>query len=218
MGMPRSRYATTQRPGGERRRLLERAPPAATVLDVGCWSGFNGDHLLSSRACTVDGVEPDAAMAELAARTYRRVHVCTLEEALAGPLADARASYDVILLMDVLEHLIDPEGALRACATLVSPGGQLLVSVPNVAHWSVRKRLLTGHWEYEDSGILDRTHLHFFTFATAERLAAKAGLTVSWRGAALDRPPLIALGERHRWVLRPWPGLFAAQILFDLRT
>lgn len=156
-------------------------------------------------------------MAARAALKYRQVNACAIEDALTGPLRDRSQTYDVALLMDVLEHLVEPAAILRSCAQLVKTDGRLFVSLPNVAHWSVRKSLIAGRWEYSDTGILDRTHLRFFTFATAQRLAEQAGLRVVWRSASLDRPPLIPLPERFQGILRPWPGLFAAQILLELR-
>ena len=211
------RYATDEPPKGERRRLLDRTPHAASVLDVGCWAGSNGAYLQRTRRAVVDGVEPDDAMASRAAKIYREVHTCRIEQALSGPLAERSDAYDVVLLMDVLEHLVDPAGVLRGCAQLLANDGRLLLSLPNVAHWSVRKSLLAGRWQYTDSGILDRTHLRFFTFTSARRLGESAGLRVTWCSASLDRPPLIPLPERFHRVLRPWPGLFAAQILLELR-
>lgn len=214
---PEPRYAVDQQPRGERRRLLERIPRGSTVLDVGCWSGYNGVLLQDALGCTVDGVEPDAAMAALAAARYRTVHAMTIEHALAGPLAGRSEMYDTIVLMDVLEHLVEPGAVLRSCRALARPQGQLVISLPNVAHWTVRKALLAGRWDYEPSGVLDQSHLRFFTFATARGLAQEAGLRIAWQGASLDRPPLVPLSGRARAVLGRWPGLFAAQILLELR-
>jgi 2-polyprenyl-3-methyl-5-hydroxy-6-metoxy-1,4-benzoquinol methylase len=208
-------YAPQQVPSGARRRLLDRAPAQATVLDIGCWSGFNGRYLMRQRCCDVVGVEPDPEMAALASVDYKMVHCMTIEEALETTLR--HETFDVILLLDVLEHLLDPNSLLRQLRGHVRETGHVLVSVPNVAHWSVRKMLLTGRWTYGDNGILDRTHLRFFTCATATELLMQSGYRITHRDYSLDRPPLVALPEHHRSILGRWPGLFAAQILFDVQ-
>lgn len=211
------RYDPDQVPEGERLALLDRVPPRARVLDVGCWSGFNGRLLAGRRAATVDGVEPDAAMAVRAAQSYRRVHAMTIEGALDGPLAQARGRYDVVLLLDVLEHLHDPGRVLRRLRVVVAAGGAALVSLPNVAHWSVRKELALGRFRYTSSGLLDATHLHFFTADTAAGLLVDAGWRITWRSASIGPPPLLPLRGRQLRGLRHWPNLFAVQLLLEAR-
>lgn len=211
------RYQPEQVPHGERRELLDRVPEGAHILDVGCWSGFNGRHLIARRGAVVDGIEPVSEMAQLAAPDYRTVHLTNVEAALDGPLAEATASYDVVLMLDVLEHLVDPTVVLRRLRDVLRPGGVGLVSLPNVAHWSVRKELALGRFTYTPSGLLDATHLRFFTMSTGAELMAVAGWNITWSSASLDRPPIIPL--RGRWLrgLGRWPGLFAVQMLFEIR-
>lgn len=213
-----TRYRPDQEPEGERRALLDRVPAAAKVLDIGCWSGFNGRHLRSRRNVIVDGIEPLAEMAQIAARDYRTVHSMTVEAALEGPLADAGASYDVVLMLDVLEHLVDPATVLRRVRDVLRPGGIGLVSLPNVAHWSVRKELALGRFTYAPSGLLDATHLRFFTMSSGVALVVSAGWEITWSSVSLDRPPVVPLRGRALRILRPWPGLFAVQMLFAIRT
>jgi 2-polyprenyl-3-methyl-5-hydroxy-6-metoxy-1,4-benzoquinol methylase len=209
-----SPYDPDQIPAGRRRSLLERTPAGASVLDVGCWSGFNGRYLQETRGAVVDGVEPHREMAGRAAATYRDVLVEPIETGLTRLEADARR-YDVLVLFDVLEHLADPAEVLEALRVLTRHGGRALVSLPNVAHWTVRKALLQGRFEYADSGILDRTHLRFFTRESARRLLEDAGWEITWEGVTLDQPPLLRLGPRALGVLDRWPGLFGVQLLFE---
>jgi len=211
-----SRYRPDQEPEGERRGLLARVPDGAEVLDVGCWSGFNGRHLMMHRSVVVDGIEPVAEMAHIAARGYRTVHTTTVEAALDGPLAEG-GRYDVVLMLDVLEHLVDPEVVLRRLRDVVRPGGTGLVSLPNVAHWSVRKELALGRFTYASSGLLDATHLRFFTMRSGAELLVLAGWEILWSSVALDRPPIVPLHGRWLRALRRWPGLFAVQMLFEIR-
>src|SRR5947209_1555546 len=99
-----ARYMPDQEPLGARRRMLERIARGAEVLDIGCWAGATGSFLTAERAATVDGVEPEAQMAERAASHYRDVHRSTIERALPALLANRPRSYDAILFLDVLEH------------------------------------------------------------------------------------------------------------------
>jgi SAM-dependent methyltransferase len=89
-----------------------------------------------------------------------------------------RHRFDKILLMDVLEHLVDPESLLRDCRKLLKPNGELLVSVPNIANLTVRLALAFGQFNYAERGILDKTHLRFFTRKTARRMLAGNGFEI----------------------------------------
>ena len=88
--------------------------------------------------------------------------------------------YDVVLFLDVLEHLAHPEEVLIAARGWLRPRGIVLCSIPNVAHWRVRLSLLRGRFDYEDVGLLDRTHLRWYTRRTARELVAGAGYQITW--------------------------------------
>jgi 2-polyprenyl-3-methyl-5-hydroxy-6-metoxy-1,4-benzoquinol methylase len=111
-----------------------------------------------------------------------------------------RKQFDKVLLLDVLEHLPDPENLLRKAAALLKPNGHLLISAPNVANLTVRLMLLTGKFEYQDRGILDRTHLRFFTRNTIRKLAAAAGLNI--QRTRMTVIPLEVLMGSPRWLVR----------------
>lgn len=144
------------------------------VLDVGCDNGSFG-RALKERGCWVAGVEIDPTTAEEARQVLDQVEMADLEEAdlteVFGP-----ASFDVVVFGDVLEHLRDPLPVLRRSIPLLRAGGYVVASIPNVAHGSVRLSLLKGEFEYSDVGLLDATHLRFFTKDTLEELFADAGL------------------------------------------
>lgn len=147
------------------------------VLDVGCSTGYLGRALID-RGCSVDGVEIDPEAAQIAREHLGTVDVLDLDrddlaEALAG------RTYDRIVFADVLEHLMQPQRVLAAAATLLAPGGQIVISVPNVAHGSLRLGLLQGLWEYRDTGLLDRTHIRFFHRRSIVELVTGAGLGVT---------------------------------------
>jgi 2-polyprenyl-3-methyl-5-hydroxy-6-metoxy-1,4-benzoquinol methylase len=211
--LPAPAYDPLQSPRGERRALLDRISPGQTILDVGCWSGFAGEYLIERSGAIVDGIEPDPDMARLAGTRYRTVLPMPAERGLPTLAARGR-TYDAILFMDVLEHLDRPDLALRSAVSLLEPGGRVFASIPNVAHWSVRKGLLLGHWDYHESGLMDRTHLRFYTVRTAQSLLEDVGLRVVWRSFSLGQPPVVRLAESRLRMLRRWPELFAVQILF----
>jgi 2-polyprenyl-3-methyl-5-hydroxy-6-metoxy-1,4-benzoquinol methylase len=150
--------------------------PGEHVLDLGCATGWQA-RLLVERGCTVVGVEVDAEAAVRAMAWCERVVVCDLDLAdLADELEHER--FDVVAAGDVLEHLRDPVRVLHSVASLLRPDGRIVASVPNVAHGSVRLALLGGTFDYADAGLLDRTHLRFFTATTVRELFTSAGWTI----------------------------------------
>jgi SAM-dependent methyltransferase len=148
---------------------------AARVLDVGAGTGATLRWIKEAfPKSQVTGVEPAAEAAEALGLCADAAFTDTIEDALPR-----LGTFDLILLLDVLEHLRDPELVLRQLVARLEPGGCILVSLPNVAHLSVSlPLLLRGRFEYQDSGILDRTHLHFFVESTAINLMNRVGLTV----------------------------------------
>jgi SAM-dependent methyltransferase len=135
--------------------LLKANSPGPRVLDIGPGGGGIGRALRGTSVQELVAVEIDEQTRALLAETYTEVHE------KIGSL-NGRV-FDTVLLLDVLEHMSDPFGYLKELLPLIAPGAQVLVSVPNVAHWSVRLSLLAGRFEYGPRGILDRTHLQFFT-------------------------------------------------------
>jgi 2-polyprenyl-3-methyl-5-hydroxy-6-metoxy-1,4-benzoquinol methylase len=184
------------------------------VLDVGCWSGTLGRTLVRDANAIVDGIERDGAQAQHARDNgYRRVDVADLDRGV--PPDDGR-TYDVLLFGDVLEHLLHPDRVLEALTPRLRPGGRVIVSLPNIAFIANRLTHLLGRWDYKDYGILDRTHLRFFTKRSMVKLIEGAGLRVvrieGYVGLhgypAMVREPL-------RWLGRAWPSLFAIQIVLE---
>ena len=151
-------------------RLVRRLQSRGPVLDVGAAQGMLGQALRGSGAL-IDAVEPHPRWAEHARPFYRQVFASGIEDA---PLP--AASYAVVVCADVLEHTADPLAALRKLRAAARPGAAFIISLPNVAHLSARLLLLSGRWPQMERGIFDRTHLHFYTRATAETLLRDAGL------------------------------------------
>jgi len=188
-------------------------PDGARVLDVGCATGYLSAEL-TRRGCGVIGVEADPATAAPASAHCERVVVGDVEDPACREELATLAPFDVVLCGDVLEHLRDPWSALRSLAAL---GERVVLSVPNVAHWTGRRALLRGRFPYADHGLFDRTHLRFFTRAGARALAEGAGLRiVAERFAPAPLPlqaRLPALRGLERMALRARPELFALQVV-----
>lgn len=146
------------------------------VLDVGCWNGDLG-RVLMTQGCRVTGVEVDPGAAEAAREFLEHVVVADLDRTpLSTSFPDAR--FDVIVFADVLEHVMDPAGVLADAAALLTDDGYVVISIPNITHGSVRLALLQGRWSYTDTGLLDRTHIKFFSRSGLVDLVHSAGFAV----------------------------------------
>jgi 2-polyprenyl-3-methyl-5-hydroxy-6-metoxy-1,4-benzoquinol methylase len=147
-----------------------------SVLEVGCATGYFS-KVLVERGCNVTGIEIDADAAAIAEKWLEKVFVGNLDvDDVWFDIEDE--SFDAVVFGDVLEHLRDPLSALRAAARKVKPSGVVVTSVPNIAHGDIRMSLLTGSFTYRDTGLLDRTHVRFFTLETLRDLMRDAGLVV----------------------------------------
>lgn len=188
---------------------------ARQVLELGCGDGATLAWLKASGLAThTTGVELMPGVAEVARTRVDRV--CEGDVGAVLPSL-AEGAYDLVLCLDVLEHLVDPWSTLRRANRLLRPGGQLIVSLPNVRHHSVLLPLLLGdRWQYEDAGIMDRTHLRFFTRRGARQLVQQAGFQIT------DLRCTYAWGSHDRW--KDWAtltllrGLWAYQYLIAGRT
>ena len=167
--------------------LVAHMPTGKRVLDVGCGSGLLGAEY-RKRANTVWGLDSAEAIEAVATeRLDRFVRAdVTDPEAVAAALGDER--FDLVVFADVLEHLYDPVATLSAYRRHLAPGGEVHVSVPNVAVWSTRLGLLAGRFRYQQTGTLDKTHIRFFTRDTVRRLFDAAGLDL----VELDLTPGLA--------------------------
>lgn len=181
-----------------RRDLLDIVPrECRNVLDIGCAGGVLGAALKERQACRVTGVE---IVAEAALQAAGRLDLAICGDAFQVLPALPEGAYDCVLMLDVLEHVADTAGMLRLAARKLSREGVLILCVPNVAHWSVVQGLLDGRWDYGEEGILDRTHLRFFTLASLRRALDEAGLQVrERRSTQLAGPaPPASLLESYR--------------------
>lgn len=148
--------------------LASHIPPRSVVLDLGCGSGALGEYLKKNSDCETDGVTLSLAEATHAQKHYRRVEVANLETTDLASLFSGQ-SYDTIVCADVLEHLRQPERVLSACRRLLRPQGKLLLSVPNAAYCGLIAELMQGEFKYREEGLLDTTHVRFFTRKSLSR-------------------------------------------------
>jgi SAM-dependent methyltransferase len=207
------------------RLVLDAVPDGARVLDVGCATGYLAREL-TARGCTVAGIEYDPVAAQQARAVCSEVVVGDLESAALQADAEravaAAGGIDTIICADVLEHLRDPWAALSWLRTLLPAdgSGRAIVSVPNIAHWTARRALLRGRFDYTDFGLFDRTHLRFFTRASTSELARRAGFAVQAEhpaGAPLPLESRVpALAKVRDPCVRRYPGLLALQFVLVL--
>lgn len=200
--------------GAANTALLRHVPAAAgRVLDVGCGAGALGRELKRSRGCRVTGVTHSEEEARLAAEHLDEVLVRDLNE--FDP--EGLGQFDCVVCSHVLEHLYRPERLLRSLAPRLSPGGVLVVALPNVLHWRQRLEFFRGRFRYTRGGLMDETHYRFYDWATARGLLTASGYTLvesrACGGFPLSRH-LSALGRGlDRAALRLSPGMFGFQFI-----
>jgi methionine biosynthesis protein MetW len=202
-------------------------PKGARVLEVGCGTGSLSRIVADTCSAEVVGIEPDLERAGRARMRGLEVHAGYLSSELIHKIG----LFDVVLLADVLEHLSSPQTMLLMSRKTLRAGGAAIVSVPNVAHWSVRADILRGRFQYQPSGIMDVTHLRWFTLNTLLELIASSGFEVTtYRATAglslsesMYRRPLLWLPISYRMRLvrfgcRHLPSVFGCQHVLKARV
>ena len=160
-----------------RQEMLDFIPTnIKSVLEIGCGAGAFGALVKQQRSCQYTGVELMSQAAEIARTLLDEVVVANIETtALPFP----KESFDCLICNDVLEHLVDPWAMLKMLTSFLKPGGYIVISLPNVRFSEVVKDLLIRkRWEYQDQGVLDRTHLRFFTESSVRSLLETNGIEV----------------------------------------
>lgn len=149
---------------------------ARHFLEIGCAAGSFGTLVKSTRDCVYVGVEPLEKAAHIARGVLDDVYISDVEHA---PVHFRKAQFDCIVCNDVLEHLVDPWDVLDKYRYFLRPGGYVVASLPNVRYYKVLRDLVfKKRWEYMDWGVLDRTHLRFFTKMTMRKLFVSTGYKV----------------------------------------
>lgn len=174
--------------------LLKKIPLSAQhVIEIGCGTGeLARTYLQKNPTSTYFGVELNVAAAETAKKFLSHVIVGDIESdtILASIEQIAKKKFDVLVMGDVLEHLREPEQVLSNLRRLMAPDGVCVMCVPNVSHWSLLIEQLSGRWDYGDEGLLDRTHLRFFTLQSLVKILKRSG----W--SFIDATPRILWREK----------------------
>ena len=168
---------------GSREDIIDDLPPVSglKILEIGCGTGATLQLAkLRGKASHVTGIEINPISAAVAKTVLDETIEGNIED-LQLPFADQ--SFDAVIISEVLEHLIDPWAALKRIYPLIKVGGLLYASSPNVAHMSVLKMLLRNRWDYADSGVLDWTHVRWFTTETYQEMIESSGFCVIWNKA-----------------------------------
>lgn len=193
------------------------------VLDIGCAQGQLISEMDKEFVDSM-GVEPNSHDFELARRKGLNVFQMSAHEAVS----EISEKFDVIIFADVLEHLQNPEHILEKCKKILAKDGSVIISVPNVAHFSNRLGLLFGQWNYKNRGILDDSHLRFFTLKTARRLCNNSGyriIELSYTPIPLEAIIKTKFGITFKFfdflnyrLTVLYPRLFAYQIILRIRN
>lgn len=192
--------------------LLATVPvDARRILEVGCGTGrFAEAYRARNPTCEYWGIEYVPSVGMQASETLDQVLIGDVESAeLIADLDTRRGGrqFDVLIFGDVLEHLVDPWALLKILRTRMSDGATLCICIPNVSHWSLIAQQLRGEWAYADSGLLDRTHLRFFTRKSAIEMISGAG----W--AVVDaKPRVIQAAQTQAFLAKIGPALDALGI------
>ncbi len=181
---------------GARRDFVDRLPhnPDAEILEIGCGAGGTGAQALSEGKCRrYVGIDISDAAANKARPRLSEVLLGDVET-MALPWPDE--TFDALIMSEVLEHLRDPWGALERLLPLVKRHGLIMASSPNISHHRVIRSLLRGRWELTESGVMDTTHLRWFTPDSFERMFIDAGVSIEsigpvaefgWKAKAINK-------------------------------
>lgn len=160
------------------RQTLGFIPNKSRVLEIGCATGFMGKYLIEKKKCTVVGVELRSDEAKEAKKLLTKIIEGNIESSLVLKEIAQEEKFDVILASALIQHLVRPFEALSAWRKFLKKDGTLVITCSNIGHWSMRFNIILGKFNYEEYGLLDNTHLHFFTPQTFKDLLKNAGYEI----------------------------------------
>lgn len=194
------------------RQSTELIPNSSKVLEIGCATGFLGEYLIKKKNCYVVGVELGHEEAKEARRRLNKVIEEDIEDPKVSQLINDK--FDLVFASAIIEHLKNPQRALINWKKFLKKDGYLIITTSNIAHWSIRLQLLFGKFNYQEYGILDSTHLRFFTIETFKKLVTDCGYDIEY--FSID-PVGGGLPRVSKLMSRFFPGLFAYQMLIKAR-
>ncbi|MDD2390304.1 MAG: glycosyltransferase [Desulfobacterales bacterium] len=191
-------------------KIALRIAHGSTVLDLGAGACALGRYLVKDKQCILDGVDIDPYFSIRAASSYRCCQIADLQTIHLSELFPVQ-TYDYIVCADILEHLNNPAALLSQLPDLLAPEGHILISVPNVAYSGLIAELMAGHFEYRKVGLLDETHVRFFTRDSLEKLLRESGFKPSF----FDRVDLDPCQSEFKVFLEQLSGPCRKQLLLS---
>ena len=190
---------------------LSLIPENSRVLDLGCNSGYLGNVMRRELGCTVIGVERNKKLATSAKKLLKNVIIGDIENSSTLRKIAQNGPYDLIFASAVLEHLVHPEANVRTLSKQLKRGGSFIITLPNIVHWTARLAILRGNFAYQDAGLFDRTHLHFYTLESARAFLRNCQLNSVHEDFEFFGPKLLSS------LFRSFPALFAYQFVFKAK-
>ncbi|PIZ68862.1 MAG: hypothetical protein COY11_05395 [Candidatus Portnoybacteria bacterium CG_4_10_14_0_2_um_filter_44_20] len=181
------------------------------VLDIGCGGGQLGEIIKKENSSTVFGIDVSEAACQEAAAKLDRVFCFDVQmpfEKWSDEIKEIR--FDGVIISEVLEHLFYPENLLGKIKNLLAPSAKIIVTVPNVLFWKNRLKIFFGKFDYASEGLMDRGHIHFFSWASLREMVKESGY--SFVGACHHFPT-----RGTKWLGKLLPGLFAYQFIVKIR-
>jgi 2-polyprenyl-3-methyl-5-hydroxy-6-metoxy-1,4-benzoquinol methylase len=200
-------------------KFLQKQHKRLKILDVGCSKGFMGRMLQAQHE--MHGIDINSEDAKLARPFYKSSLILDISK---KKIPYPPKSFDAIILADVIEHLPNPEETLHKLLSSLKKGGIIIISVPNIANFYVRMKLLLGNFDYEEKGIMDKTHLRFFTLKSFRMLLRHANLDIIKEESTpipfptistifSEGKPLRFVHTLFYWAVLVWRRLFAFQFI-----
>jgi methionine biosynthesis protein MetW len=205
---------------GDQTQVIDLANPNSIVLDVGCSSGTIASRLIS-KGCKVYGIDYDND-ALLKAKKYC-VDVFSADLDALKPLPYKKNQFDLIILSNILEHLKYPKELVLQLNPHLKESGRIIVVLPNIGHGWYRLKHLLGKFDYADCGIMDKTHLHFYTLMTAQELLNDCGLEIIKTDFTISGAWLPIIKDNSKmqdaayYLTKIRPTLFSPQFVFLCR-
>lgn len=201
--------------------IMREIPENSRVLELGSASGYLSGYMEQKLSCRVTGLEFDENATRIASERSSEVHTVDLDAEDVLDVAKDSAPYDVFLAAAILEHLKYPERLLQNARDLLSDDALIIVSLPNVAYWQVRLKLLVGNFDYDEYGVMDRTHLKLYTRKTGQELLERNGYRVvnfKTAGSMIQQiANRIARARGRDSAPQILPGLFGYELIYFAR-
>ncbi|MBD3311259.1 MAG: methyltransferase domain-containing protein [Candidatus Magasanikbacteria bacterium] len=180
------------------------------VLDVGCGRGLLGEIIKKEKKATVFGIDISEDATKEASKKLDNVFCFNLETNQEWPDELKMQEYDYVVISEVLEHLMEPEEILFKIKQAISHNTEIIITVPNILWWKNRLKIFLGHFEYTDSGLMDKGHIHFFSWKSFKDLIRKTGYHITQENHHIPT-------RGTKYFGRIWPGLFAKQFIVKIK-